>query len=89
MNNSALKGAFGALAIVGIALAAKKISERKKVMRGILNEYEIKERTPFGFADKIREMNDEQYNELKNKMKKHFSSRCCRTGDRHQNEEAA
>lgn len=76
MKNSALKGAFGALAVVGVALAAKKISERKKVIKGIFEEYDIKERTPFGFADKIREMNDEQYNELKSKMKKQFASRC-------------
>lgn len=79
MKNSALKGALGALAVVGVALAAKKISERKKTIRGIFEEYDIKEGTPFGFADKIREMNDEQYNELKSKMKKQFASRCCRT----------
>lgn len=76
MKNSALKGALGALAVVGVALAAKKIAQRKRFMKGIFNEYGIKERSPFGLADKIREMNDEQYQELKGKFKKEFSSRC-------------
>jgi len=79
MKNTTLKGAFTALAAVGVALAAKKISERRKEMKNIFEEYDIKERTPFGFADKIREMNDEQYNELKNKLKTKFASRCRRT----------
>ncbi|KMQ64750.1 hypothetical protein ACM46_10975 [Chryseobacterium angstadtii] len=78
MKNSALKGALGALAVVGVALAAKKIGQRKRFMKGIFNEYGIKERSPFALADKIREMNDEQYQELKGKFKKEFSSRCCR-----------
>lgn len=79
MKNSTLKGALGALAVVGGVLIAKKIKDRKRFINGIFEEYDIKERTPFGFADKIREMNDEQYNELKSKMKKQFASRCCRT----------
>lgn len=79
MKNSALKGALGALAVVGGVFAVKKISERKKIIKGIFDEYDVKERTPFGFADKIRDLNDEQYAELKNKMKNHFSSKCCRT----------
>ncbi len=84
MKNSTLKGALGALAVVGVALAAKKISERKKIMRNIFEEYDIKEKTPFGFADKIRELDDEKYAELKNKIKEKFASKCghknkCRT----------
>ncbi|CEJ68904.1 hypothetical protein BN1195_01195 [Chryseobacterium oranimense G311] len=78
MKNSALKGALGALAVVGVALAAKKIAQRKRFMKGIFNEYGIKEKSPFGLADKIREMNDEQYQELKGKFKKEFASGCCR-----------
>ncbi|RKT01913.1 hypothetical protein [Chryseobacterium defluvii] len=79
MKNSALKGALGALAVVGVALVAKKIGERKKFMRGIFDEYGIKEKSPFGLADKIREMNDEQYQELKGKFKKEFGAgRCCK-----------
>ncbi|SIP86225.1 hypothetical protein SAMN05880574_10121 [Chryseobacterium sp. RU37D] len=78
MKNSALKGALGALAVVGIALAAKKISQRKRFMKGIFDEYGIKEKSPFGLADKIREMNEEQYQELKGKFKKEFASRCHR-----------
>ena len=78
MKNSALKGALGALAVVGVALAAKKIAQRKRFMKGIFNEYGIKEKSPFGLADKIREMNDEQYQELKGKFKKEFHSRCCK-----------
>jgi hypothetical protein len=31
-------------------------------------------------ADKIREMNDEQYQELKGKFKKEFASRCRHRG---------
>ncbi|MGA9212556.1 hypothetical protein [Kaistella sp.] len=78
MKNSSLKGAFGILAVVGIALAAKKISERRKMMKGIFEEYDIKEKSPFGFADKIREMDDEKYAELKGKLKEKFASRCCK-----------
>ena len=76
MKNSGLKGAFGALAVIGVAMAAKKMSERRKFMKGIFEEYDIKERTPFGFADKIRELDDEKYTELKNKFKNQFASRC-------------
>lgn len=78
MKNSALKGALGALAVVGVALIAKKAAQRKKFIKGIFDEYGIKEKSPFGLADKIREMNDEDYQELKGKFKKEFGSRCCR-----------
>lgn len=80
MKNSALKGALGALAVVGVALVAKKAIQRKRFIKGIFSEYGIKEKSPFGLADKIREMNEEQYQELKGKFKKEFASRCCRTG---------
>ncbi|MBP1163412.1 hypothetical protein JOE44_000296 [Chryseobacterium sp. PvR013] len=78
MKNSALKGALGALAVVGVALIAKKAIQRKRFIKGIFDEYGIKEKSPFGLADKIREMNDEDYQELKGKFKKEFSSRCCK-----------
>ncbi|MCQ4034672.1 hypothetical protein [Kaistella montana] len=78
MKNSNLKGAIGALAVVGLALAAKKISQKRKFMKGIFEEYDIQEKTPFGFADKIREMDDEKYAELKSKMKENFASKCCK-----------
>lgn len=78
MKNSALKGALGALAVVGVALIAKKAVQRKRFIRGIFDEYGIKEKSPFGLADKIREMNDEEYQQLKGKFKKEFSSKCCR-----------
>lgn len=78
MKNSALKGALGALAVVGVALVAKKIGERKKFVRGIFDEYGIKEKSPFGLADKIREMDDEQYQEMKGKFQKEFGKRCCK-----------
>ncbi|CAA7388294.1 hypothetical protein [Chryseobacterium fistulae] len=81
MKNSALKGALGALAVVGVALVAKKVAQRKKFMKGIFEEYGIKEKSPFGLADKIREMNDEQYHELRGRFKKEFTSRCCRKDD--------
>lgn len=77
MKNSNLKGALGALAVVGVALAAKKITERRKFMKGIFEEYDIKERSPFGLADKIRELDDEKYAELKEKFKAQFASKCC------------
>lgn len=88
MKNSSLKGAFGALALVGLALAAKKISQKRKFMKGIFEEYDIQEKTPFGFADKIREMDDEKYAELKSKMKEKFASRCCKTACRTEKAEA-
>jgi hypothetical protein len=84
MKNSVLKGALGALAVVGVALVAKKMAERKRFVRGIFNEYDIKERSPFGLADKIREMNDEQYQELKGKFKKEFASKCCHRHEKHE-----
>lgn len=77
MKNSNLKGALGALAVVGVAFAAKKMCERRKFMKGIFEDYDIKEKTPFGFADKIRELDDEKYAELKEKFKAKFSSKCC------------
>ncbi|AZA55257.1 hypothetical protein [Chryseobacterium sp. G0201] len=76
MKNLVLKGALGALAVAGIAIIAKKAIERKRFVKGIFNEYGIKERSPFGLADKIREMDEEQYQELKGKFKKEFASRC-------------
>ena len=89
MKNSSLKGAFGALAVVGIALAVKKMAERKKAVRGIFEEYDIKERTPFGFADKIRELDDEKYEELKSKIKEKFASnRCCKKSFKRETAEA-
>lgn len=76
MKNSVLKGALGALAVAGIAIVAKKAIQRKKFVKGIFEEYGIKEKSPFGLADKIREMNDEDYQALKGKFKKEFASRC-------------
>lgn len=78
MKNSGMKGALGALAVVGIALAAKKMSERRHFFKGLMEEYGIKEKSPLAFADKIRELDDEKYNELKEKIKIQFSSKCCK-----------
>ncbi|GAA4154710.1 hypothetical protein GCM10022217_12080 [Chryseobacterium ginsenosidimutans] len=80
MKNSVLKGALGALAVAGVAIIAKKAIERKRFVKGIFEEYGIKERSPFGLADKIREMNEEQYQELKGKFKKEFASKCHHRG---------
>ena len=89
MKNSNLKNVFGALAVVGVALAVKKMAEKKKTMKGIFEEYDIKERTPFGFADKIRELDDEKYAELKSKIKEKFASRgCCRRSLKRETTEA-
>ena len=77
MKNSVLKGALGALAVAGAALIAKKAIQRKRFVKGIFEEYGIREKSPFGLADKIREMDEEQYQELKGKFKKEFASRCC------------
>lgn len=78
MKNSVLKGALGALAVAGVAIIAKKAIQRKRFIKGIFDEYGIKEKSPFGLADKIREMNEEDYQELKGKFKKEFHSRCCK-----------
>ncbi|SEG61108.1 hypothetical protein SAMN05421847_2952 [Halpernia humi] len=89
MKNSNLKGVFLTLAAVGVALTVKKMSDRKKEVKGILAEYEIKGRTPFAFTDKIREMDDEKYAELKNRIKENFASkRCCNRHFRKENEAA-
>lgn len=89
MKNSNLKGAFGALVLVGVAIAIKKMSERRKFMKGIFEEYDIKERSPFGFADKIRELDDEKYAELKGKIKEKFATKgCCKRNWKKENAEA-
>jgi len=77
MKNSVLKGALGALAVAGVALIAKKAIQRKRFVKGIFEEYGIREKSPFGLADKIREMDEEQYNELKGKFRNEFASKCC------------
>ena len=76
MKNSVVKGAFGALAVAGIAMITKKAIQRKRFVKGLFEEYGIREKSPFGLADKIREMNDEDYQALKGKFKKEFASRC-------------
>ena len=89
MKNSNLKGVFGVLAAVGIAFAIKKMADRKKTMKDIFEEYDIKERSPFGFADKIREMDDEKYAEMKAKIKEKFASKhCCNRNSRRKLQEA-
>lgn len=89
MKNSSLKGVFGVLAAVGIAVAVKKMADRKRTIKGIFEEYDIKEKTPFGFADKIREMDDEKYAEMKSKIKEKFAAnRCCKRNHRRQHAEA-
>ena len=72
----------GILAIAGlavIALIAKKAQKRKAFVKGIFDEYDVKERTPFGFADRIRTLTDDEYNGLKEKFKTEFHSKCCKT----------
>ena len=89
MKNSSFKGVFGVLAAVGIAVAVKKMADRKRTIKGIFEEYDIKERTPFGFADKIREMDDEKYAEMKSKIKEKFAAnRCYKRNHRRQHAEA-
>lgn len=78
MKNSVLKGVLGAFAVAGVAMVAKKVIERKRFVKGVFDEYGIKEKSPFGLADKIREMDEEQYQELKGKFKKEFASKCCK-----------
>ncbi len=77
MKNSNVKNAIGVLAVVGGILALKKIAEKRSFVKNLLNEYGIKEHSPFGFADKIRDLSDEQYDELKTKIKDKFSCKCC------------
>ncbi len=84
MKNSILKGALGALAVAGAALIAKKAIQRKRFVKGIFEEYGIREKSPFGLADKIREMDEEQYRELKGKFRKEFASKCCTRESRKQ-----
>lgn len=89
MKNSSLKGVFGVLTAVGIAVAVKKMADRKKTMKDIFEEYDIKERSPFGFADKIREMDDEKYAEMKAKIKEKLASKhCCNRNSRRKLAEA-
>jgi hypothetical protein len=59
------KGILAIAGLAAIAIIAKKAQKRKAFVRGIFDEYDVKERTPFGFADRIRTMNDEEYNSLK------------------------
>ncbi len=71
----------GILAIAGVAvvaLIAKKTQQRKAFIKEIFDEYDVKEKTPFGFADRIRSMSDEDYHAMKDKVKAHFSRGCCK-----------
>ena len=70
----------GILAIAGLAvigIIAKKAQKRKAVIKNLLDEYDVKEKTPFGVADRIRKMDDEEYNAFKEKVKSEFSRNCC------------
>ena len=75
------KGILAIAGLAAIALIAKKAQKRKAIFRNILDEYDVKEKTPFGVADRIRTMDDKEYNAFKEKMKTHFSKGCCRTKD--------
>lgn len=79
MKNPILKGILGAVAVAGVSILAKKAIERKRFVDGIFDEYDIQDKTPFGLADKIRELSDEEYEELKSKFKNEFSCKCCCT----------
>ena len=72
------KGILAIAGIAAIAIIAKKAQKRKAFVKGIFDEYDVKERTPFGFADKIRTMNDEEYNSLKEKVRTQFGRGCCK-----------
>ncbi len=72
------KGILAIAGLAGIAIIAKKAQKRKAFVRGIFDEYDVKERTPFGFADRIRTMNDEEYNSLKDKVRTQFGHGCCK-----------
>ncbi len=72
----------GILAIAGVAvvaLIARKAQQRKAFVKQIFDEYDVRERTPFGFADRIRSMSDDDYAEMKAKVKSHFGRGCCKT----------
>jgi len=77
------KGILAIAGLAAIAIIAKKAQKRKAFVKGIFDEYDVKERTPFGFADRIRTMNDDDYNAMKEKVKSHFGRGCCkaRTAD--------
>jgi hypothetical protein len=77
------KGILAIAGLAAIAIIAKKAQKRKAFVKGIFDEYDVKERTPFGFADRIRTMNDDEYNAMKEKVKSHFRRGCCkaRTAD--------
>lgn len=72
------KGILAIAGLAAIAIIAKKAQKRKAFVKGIFDEYDVKERTPFGFADRIRTMNDEEYNSLKEKVRTQFGRGCCK-----------
>ena len=55
------KGILAIAGLAAIAIIAKKAQKRKAFVRRIFDEYDVKERTPFGFADRIRTLSDEDY----------------------------
>lgn len=78
-SNRRGNGLLGILAVVGGALFVKKMSDRRQNMCNTLADYGINERSPFAIADKIRAMDQEKYDELKDKMKQQFErGRCCK-----------
>lgn len=72
------KGILAIAGLAAIAIIAKKAQKRKAFVQGIFDEYDVKDRTPFGFADKLRTLSDEDYNDLKEKVKSEFTSGCCK-----------
>ena len=72
------KGILAIAGLAAIAIIAKKVQKRKAFVREIFDEYDVKEKTPFGLADHIRTMNDEEYNALKEKVRTQFGKGCCK-----------
>lgn len=80
MKNRELKGILGALAVAGFAFAAKKAIEKRGVVKELMEEFDIKDKSPLALADKIREMDEEKYNDFKERIKSQFFSKCCCKG---------
>ncbi|MCG2793045.1 MAG: hypothetical protein L6262_05830 [Weeksellaceae bacterium] len=72
------KGILAIAGLAAIAMIAKKAQKRKAFVREILDDYDVKEKTPFGFADRIRTLTDEDYNALKERVRTEFGKGCCK-----------
>ena len=75
------KGILGLIAVAGAAILVKKAVVKKRKVKGILRSYGIEDCRPVAIVDKIRGMEQSQYDEMKAEFADQMccrKTRCCR-----------